>query len=98
MLNRVTFVLVTGFFVTMNVLLWRSEFGGHHQFGGAIPAEAVWEKIVTAPDNSLLTIRHHGKKVGNCHWLPSVGQERFTGKIMSDEVPPEGMIERPSGY
>lgn len=98
MRSRLPFLLVSAFFITMNVLLWRAEFGGHHQFGSAIPAEAVWEKIVTAPDNSLLTIRHHGKKVGNCHWLPSVGQERFTGKTMSEEPPPEGMIERPSGY
>ena len=98
MRSRLSFLLVTAFFVTMNVLLWRSEFGGHHQFGGSIPAEAAWEKIVTAPDNSLLSIRRHGKRIGTCHWSPSVGQERATGKIMSEDVPPEGMVERPTSY
>src|SRR6266850_3161232 len=96
MLNRVTFVLVTGFFITMNVLLWRSEFGGHHQFGGSVPAEVVWQKVLTAPDNSFLTIRHHGKKVGLITWSPTVGQER--GKALTEDLPPEGMIEEPSSY
>ncbi len=98
MLSRVTFFLVTAFFVIMNVLLWRSEFGGHHQFGSSIPPGNVWEKMVMAPDNSLLSIRHHGKARGICQWSPSVGQERATGKIMSDEPPPEGMMEGPASY
>ena len=57
-------------------LLWRSEFGNRHPFGASLPAEGVWQKVLTAPDNSFLSIRHHGKKVGTCHWSPSVGQDR----------------------
>ena len=96
MLNRVTFVLVTAFFITMNVLLWRSEFGGHHQFGGSVPAELVWQKVLTAPDNSFLTIRHRGKKLGLVTWSPSVGQDR--SKLLSEDNPPEGMVEEPTSY
>ena len=36
---RLFFVLVTAFFVTMNVLLWRSEFGTRHGMGGGIPVD-----------------------------------------------------------
>jgi hypothetical protein len=86
-------LVVTAFFIAMNVLLWRSEFGGR-QFGASLPAETVWEKVLTAPDSSYLTIRHHGKKIGTCHWSPTIGKDRR----IFDELPPEGMVEEPSDY
>jgi hypothetical protein len=88
-------LLVTAFFVMMNVLLWRSEFRGRH-FGVSVPAETVWEKILTAPDPSDLSIRYHGKKIGVCHWSPSMEHER--SQIISEDLPPEGMIGEPSSY
>src|SRR5947209_7092642 len=94
---RLPILLVTAFFVTMNVLLWRSEFGDRHTFGASLPAEGVWQKVLTAPDNSFLSIRHHGKNVGTCHWSPSVGQERAT-RLMNEDAHPEGMIEEPTSY
>src|SRR5947207_1739861 len=96
-MNRLTMLLATAFFITMNVLLWRSEFGGHNEFGAKMPTETVWEKVLTAPDNSFLTIRHHGKKIGNCHWSPTIGQKRAS-KVIPEEPPPEGMIEEPTSY
>jgi len=87
-------LLVTAFFITMNVLLWQSEFRGQ-PFGARVSAESVWEKVLTAPDNSFLTIRHHGKKVGTCHWAPSIAQER---PGVASEDSPEGMIEAPTSY
>lgn len=95
-MNRVAIFLATAFFITMNVLLWRSEFGGRNEFGAKIPPESVWEKLLTAPDNSFLTIHHHGKKIGSCHWSPTIGQKR--AKSFSEEPPPEGMIEEPTSY
>ena len=92
------FFLVTLFFVTMNVLLWRSEFGGRSALGSSVPAEVVWQKVLTAPDNSFLEIRHHGRKIGTCHWSPSVGQALTTGKTMTDDLPPEGMVNELTGY
>jgi len=97
MTRAICLIVITGFFVTMNVLLWRSEFGTNHQFGATLPAEGVWEKVLTAPDNSFLSIRYHGKRIGNCHWSPSVGQER-SNRLMVEEAVPEGMIETPTSY
>ena len=56
MRSRLFFLGVTVFWLTMNVLLWRAQVAGHSPFGSALPAEAVWDKILTAPDNSNLDI------------------------------------------
>ena len=98
MWSRFLAFLVAGFFVTMNVLLWRSEFGGRSQMGSSVPVETIWHKILIAPDSSHLEIRHHGKKIGYGTWAPSVGEEFATGHRMLEEPPPEGMIPEPSGY
>lgn len=95
---RICLALVTSFFVVMNVLLWRSEFGARGHLGTPVPTQLVWEKILTAPDNSYLEIRHHGIKVGRAHWAPAVGEELLTGKVISDEPLPEGMVKQPTGY
>jgi hypothetical protein len=95
---RLHFLLVTAFFITMNVLLWRSEFGGRGHLGAPVPADLVWEKVLTAPDNSSLEIRHHGVKIGTARWAASIGEEVPTGKIISDELPPEGMVKSLTSY
>jgi len=74
MWSRLCFVLTAGFFLTMNVLLFRSEFGGGNKLGSAVPAEIVWQKVLTAPDNSTLEIRHHGVKIGLGRWMPAVAR------------------------
>lgn len=94
---RLAFLIITAFFVTMNVLLWRSEYGARGQFGAPVPAELVWEKVLTSPDNSHLEIRHHGMKVGRAHWVATISEAMATGKII-DEMPPEGMVKAPTGY
>jgi hypothetical protein len=95
---RLYFILVTAFFVTMNVLLWRSEFGARGRLGTPVPAEVVWEKVLTSPDNSFLEIRHRGVKIGRAHWVASIGEEMATGQIMSEDLPPEGMVKVLTGY
>lgn len=90
--------LVTVFFVTMNVLLWHSEFGGGGQVGSTVPLELVWEKILTCPDNSFLEIRHKGRKVGHAHWAANLGEDPSANKVTADELPPEGMIKQLTGY
>lgn len=94
---RITFVVVTAFFVTMNVLLWRSEYGARGRFGGPVPAELVWEKVLTSPDNSFLEIRHHGVKVGRAHWAATISDALATGRVM-EELPPEGMVRSLTSY
>jgi len=97
MWSRLSFCLVTAFFIAMNVLLWRWEFGSRHERGSSIPLETVWQKMLIAPDNSQLEIRRHGKKIGHGTWVPSVGEEFGFGKrILEEDL--EGMIPEPSSY
>ena len=96
-IQRLAFLSIAVFFVVMNVLLWRQEFG-KHDIGTTIPADKVWEKVLTAPDNSSLDIVHEGKKIGYCRWSPNVGEETETGKINTDEFEPEGMVQQLSHY
>ena len=73
MYTRIALALSALFWLTMNFLLWRSEYGGGATLGTSVPTELVWRKILTAPDNSLLDILHHGKKAGFCRWTTSAG-------------------------
>lgn len=93
-MSRAVFILVTAFWLTMNVLLWQTEFGSR-QSGGAVPLGTVWEKILTAADDSSLTIYREGKLVGACHLRTGVGEE--WSKI-SDENIPSGSPEKNRGY
>lgn len=95
---RVYFLLVTAFFITMNVLLWRSEFGSRSRLGAPVPAELVWEKVLTSPDHSNLEIRHHGVKIGRAQWAASIGEAVSDSPMLTDELPPEGMVKALTGY
>lgn len=104
---RLTFLLVAAFFVTMNVLLWRSEFAAKSSFGTPVPAMVVWEKMVTSPDNSWLEIRHRGTRVGRAHWVATIQEEYPAERVLPptddegnllEELPPEGMVRAVTGY
>src|SRR6185369_10404055 len=99
MAHRAAFILLAGFCLTMNVLLWRTEYGNRAAGGNPVPAAMVWEKILTAPDNSSLTVFHHGKRIGFCHWGTSVGEalSRAAEQESSGESP-EGMVNRITSY
>ena len=98
MLNRLAFALIVLFWLVMNVLLWRSEFKGQNELGSAVPVAVVWAKILSAPDDSALEISHKQKNVGYCRWRANVGQEMSTGKVAEEDLQPEGMIQKLSGY
>jgi hypothetical protein len=85
-MSRAVFILVTAFWLTMNVLLWQTEFGSR-QSGGAVPVKTVWEKILTAADDSSLTVYDNGKLVGACHLRTAVGEQWST---IGDENVPSG--------
>src|SRR5262245_6663133 len=95
---RVVFLAVTGFFVTMNVLLWRSEFAGRGRFGTMIPPKVVWDKVLTSPDNSFLEIRHHGNKIGRGNWVASIREALADMSEAGANLPPDGMIKHVTGY
>jgi hypothetical protein len=93
-MSRVIFILVTAFWITMNVLLWQTEFGSRRT-EGTVPVATVWEKILTAADDSSLTVFQHGKLLGACHLRTAVGDEWSN---ISDENVPSGPPEKNRGY
>src|SRR4051812_39672520 len=93
-MSRAIFILVTGFWLTMNVLLWQTQFGSRKN-EGAVPVKTVWEKILTAADDSSLTVFHRGKLVGACHLRTAVGEE---WSKVSDENVPTGPLAKAPGY
>jgi hypothetical protein len=95
---RILFTAIVALFVTMNVLLWRSEWVGRGRFGATVPARVVWDKVLTSPDNSFLEIRHHGAKLGRANWVASI-EEAFVDPAEAEaNLPPEGMIKHVTGY
>lgn len=97
MVKNVSFALVAAFWVVMNTLLWRSEMGAGSDLASEVPAEAVWERILSAPDDSALSITVQGKKAGFLRWRPNVGEEAATGKIASENEP-EGIVRKLTEY
>jgi len=93
-MTRAVFILVTAFWLTMNVLLWQTEFGSR-KGGGAVPVEVVWEKILTAADDSSLTVYRSGKLVGACHLQTEVGEQ---WSQIGDENMPSGLPKKNRGY
>jgi hypothetical protein len=96
--KRLFFPLVTLFWVTMNVLLWRSEIGSARQAGSPVPTPVVWDKMLTAPDDSSLQIVYQGRNIGYCRWAPNVGEELATGKTGTEDYELEGRVKKLSGY
>jgi len=94
MMPRLVFLLIAAFWVSMNALLWRTEYGSA---GGQmpVPPDLVWRKILTAPDSSALTIYQNGRRTGFCEFSTSV--ERAMAQLDGDRPPPEGLLAK-SGY
>jgi hypothetical protein len=83
---RIAFVLIAGFWLTMNGLLVRAQFGARNAQAGEVPVQLVWKKILSAPDSSSLSISYHGKNIGFCHWVTGVGEEWAT--VTEENIPP----------
>jgi hypothetical protein len=94
MISRLVFFLVAAFWLAMNALLWRAEYGSRSS-GLSVPADLVWRKILTAPDASSLTVYRDGKKSGFCQFATSV--EQALSALEENTVPPEGMVQQ-AGY
>jgi hypothetical protein len=91
MYARLTFLGITAFWLTMNLLLWRSEYGTR---GGdtPVPVQLVWRKILTAPDASSLSVYQKGDRMGYCELSTGVGQQMAT---YDEDKAPEGFAAHP---
>jgi hypothetical protein len=99
MRSRFFFVGVTIFWLGMNCLLWRSQTGGHNPFGSSLPADAVWDKILTAPDNSELAIYDHDVNTGLGHWTAGLADSPLiSSRILAAEYHPAGPEQKLTGY
>jgi hypothetical protein len=93
MFSRLLFIATFIFWIVMNVLLWRFEFHGTTEIGAPVSASLVWDRILTAPDDSMLELQFGGRKIGYFRWFPNVGEGmKPTGEM------PEGMVRNPSQY
>ena len=96
---RIFFLGIVVFWVVMNYLLWRSQWAAHSGIGSSVPVEAVWEKILTAPDNSALDIYDHDQVLGVCHWVPMIaGAGEAVNRNLREDYAPDGTIQQVSGY
>lgn len=96
-MRRLAFLAITAFFLTMNVLLWRSEFRPQGE-GTPVPLAVVWEKILRAPDDSDLEIFHQKKKIGHLRWAANAGETATTNTAPADDGLQEGMVRKVGGY
>jgi hypothetical protein len=94
MTARLTFLGIAIFWLTMNGLLWRAEFG---PLGGdtEVPVLLVWHKILTTPDSSSLTVFQNHERIGYCEFATSVGREMAA--VDDEKLPPDGLVRR-AGY
>lgn len=93
MAARLWFVLVTLFFITMNGLLWRSEFG-RKTVGSPVPPESVWRRMIECSDSSKLEVRRGTQRFGSLEWRPSLVE----APPEEGRTDPEGMVRRITGY
>jgi hypothetical protein len=85
---------LAAFWIVMNVLLWRAEFGGGRQTVDDVPLPAVLDRILTAADPSQLRLRHHDEEIGVLRWMPAVVE----AAPATNDAAPEGMLGKLGGY
>jgi len=86
------FPVILLFWLAMNVLLWRAEYGDTGR-GSRVSSDVVLDKIFNAPDASSLQVFQNGRSLGFMRW-----------EIIPDEVyfggtnQPAGRVESIRGY
>ncbi len=95
--GRIALGFITVFWLLMNFLLWRAEYGGGRETVSEVPVEMVARRVITSADRSSLTIQHQGQRIGQLQWVPSILEEEQDGRSGSN-FEPEGMVRRASGY
>jgi len=99
MRSRIFFFGVASFWLVMNFLLFRSQWGEHTGFGSSVPVETVWNRILTAPDNSTLDIYHRGERVGLGRWeVGAANSPLISSKILAQDYRPGQVAPKLTGY
>ena len=97
MIRIASFVFIALFWVVMNGLLWRSEFGSGSKVTASVPPSLVWEKILTAPDDSSLSINVGVRKAGYVRIRPRVNEPENPAAIENpNDI--EGLVRHVSEY
>lgn len=95
MTTRLALLASAVFWLTMNFLLWRSEFGSANRGGIPVPVNVVWRKILTSPDSSSLDVLHHGKRAGYARWSVTEQQKAAKAPLAPGGLPEAGVA---TGY
>jgi hypothetical protein len=99
MRSRLFFFGVTAFWLLMNFLLVRSQWGGHDSFGNSVPIATVWDKILTAPDNSSLEIYDHKQRIGLGRWeVGTADSPLISSKVLAEDYRPGQETPKLTGY
>ncbi len=94
MVTRLILIALAGVCVTMNVLVWRAEYGSRDN-DFPVPESLIWRKIMTAPEASSLNVFQDGKRTGFCEFSTSVGQEMA---LLDETKPPPESLLTHAGY
>jgi hypothetical protein len=92
--TRLILLTLAALCLTMNVLVWRAEYGSKDN-GIRVPENLVWRKIMTAPEASSLSVFQGGKRTGFCEFSTAIGQEMAL--MDESKPPPEGFLSH-AGY
>jgi hypothetical protein len=98
MTQKIILVGITAFWMTMNVLLWRSEFRSEGEGGSPVPLHVVWQKMLRAPDDSMLEVYHKKKRIGSFRWGANIQENFATGRTATEEPDIEGIVRQLTGY
>jgi len=111
MLKRLLILLVTGFWLVMNYLLWQRDFRAADIAAAKVPIEVVWEKMLRSADDSFLYVFHGKQRVGDLRWSTEVvdfvysaledtasTNETIVPEEVASQYQAEGMVSHPMNY
>ena len=94
MVRHLMTAVIGAFWLTMVILLWRTESGAGGKLVSRVPLEAVVERILNAADPSTLRLTRQGQELGQLRWLPSVREH----PPETNSLAPEGMVSAVTGF
>jgi hypothetical protein len=96
MWSRLAIATITLFFVTMNVLLWRSEIIGRNTL--QVPPKVVWKRILENDHKMIFDVRYNSTKIGYFQWTTTLQTESAPEALSDEALPVEGMALKQTGY